>query len=401
MVSLKSFNSKGMAKGFFILLWWSVVAIAVIRLENSMWKEILAYSFVLPILFASYYGKVPGLILSILSSIVSGSQAMNEFLAFSPFAQRILFQILFINVVALVTTALSEREKAAKLSLQYLFNNVPIGLFRVQSNGSLVRFNPSFIEMLSIDENLNPNSYNLKDFFINTDEFIKLFNKVDRDRVVKNHQVMLMKKDGRSLWVQINCRVVENMDDFSELREYDGSVEDISERVELYEKVKDLATYDSLTKVFNRGQCILTADQLLEQSLHYRDPMTALLLDIDLLKEINDTYGHLAGDMAIKEVAGCIARNVRSNDVLGRYGGDEFVLFLTGQNYEKSLETAKRIREAIAALIIIQDGNKIAVTVSIGIATLDFDHDKSIDDLIRRADLSMYQDKTETRNMNK
>jgi len=174
MVSMKREGSAEFVTVFIMLLWWSFAAIAVVLLEDTMWKEIFAYSFVLPILFASYYGKVPGLVLSILSSVVSGSQAMHEFIAFSLFAQRIVFQILFINVVALVTTALSEREKTAKLSLQYLFNNVPIGLFRIQSDGGLVKFNPYFAEMLAIDGNMKPDSYNLKDFFVNTNKFIEL-----------------------------------------------------------------------------------------------------------------------------------------------------------------------------------------------------------------------------------
>lgn len=393
MVNLNEYKSKITSKFLLISLWWGIVAIAVIFIQNTMWKEILAYSFVLPILFASSYGKVPGLILSILSSIISGSQAMNEFLAFSPFAQRILFQILFINVVALVTTALSEREKTAKLSLQHLFNNVPIGLFRIQSDGSLVRFNPSFVEMLAIDGRINPNSYNLKDFFVNIDDFIVLFNKIDRDGVIKNFQVMLMKKDGANIWVQINCRLMANVDEFGELRQYDGSFEDISERVALYEKVKNLAIYDSLTKIYNRGHFIFMADQLLQQSLRYGHSIAVLLLDIDLFKKINDTYGHPAGDEVLREVAACISGNVRSTDILGRYGGDEFILFLPEQDYQKGLETAKRIREGIAALRIFQDEKQIFVTVSIGISSLDFDHDSNIDDLIRRADISMYQEK--------
>jgi len=204
---------------------------------------------------------------------------------------------------------------------------------------------------------------------------------------------MLVKQNGRQLWVQINCRLMEHIDDFGELRQYDGSFEDISERVELYEKVKNLAIYDSVTGIFNRGHFILMANQLLKQSLRYGHPIAVLLLDVDLFKSINDTYGHPVGDLVLKEVATCISKSVRSTDVLGRYGGDEFILFLPEQDYEKSLETANRIREGITALTMIQDGRPIAVTVSIGIANLDFDHDNDIDDLIKRADISMYQDK--------
>ena len=266
-------------------------------------------------------------------------------------------------------------------------------LFRIQSDGSLVKFNPSFMEMLAIDGKINPNSYNLKDFFVNIDDFSELFNKIDNDSVIKNFQVMLMKKDGANIWVQISCRLMGNIDEFGELKQYDGSFEDISQKVALYEKVKNLAIYDSLTKIFNRGHFILMADQLLQQSLRYGHSIAVLLLDIDLFKKINDTYGHPAGDVVLKEVAACISRNVRSTDILGRYGGDEFVLFLPEQDYQKSLETAKRITEGIAALRIIQDEKKIFVTVSIGISNLNFDHDNNIDDLIRRADISMFQEK--------
>lgn len=391
MVDLKWSEYKNTFKIFLISIWWILVAIAVLTTENNMWKEILAYSFVVPIVFASYNGKVPGLIFSIISSIVSGSQAIDEFLLFSPFAQRIMFQILFINVVALVTTSLSEREKVARVSLQELFSNMPIGLFRIDSDGKLLKINASMVMMLSIDEKKKLSSYNFKDFFVNSYEFLELFD--NKDTGVKNSEVMLKKKDGTIIWVNIICRFKQTNDVTYNLREYEGSLEDITDRVTLFREVKKLATYDSLTGVFNRGYFLSVTEPIFKQALIERKPLSMLLLDVDYFKKINDTYGHPVGDVVLQKIAGCIVKNASNSNIIGRYGGDEFILFLPEEDYELALKIAKAIREGVTSLDILLEGQKVSVSVSVGISNLDFNNDKNIDDLVRRADISMYKAK--------
>lgn len=391
MVDLKWVEHKNTFKIFLISIWWILVTIAVVNIEDNMWKEILAYSFVVPIVFASYHGKVPGLIFSIMSSVVSGSQAMDEFLLFSPFAQRILFQILFINVVALVTTSLSEREKRARVSLQQLFSNMPIGLFRIDSDGKLLKINAAMVHMLSIDEKQKLSSYNLKDFFVNSHEFLELFD--NKDTGVKNSEVMLKKKDGKIIWGNIICRFKETDDVAYTLREYEGSFEDITDRVALFQEVRKLATYDSLTGVYNRGYFLAVTEPIFKEALIRRKPLSMLLLDVDYFKKINDTYGHPFGDVVLQKIAGCIVENANNSNIVGRYGGDEFILFLPEEDYELALKIAKAINDGVKSLDIILEGQKVHVSVSVGISNLDFNNDKNIDDLVRRADISMYEAK--------
>jgi diguanylate cyclase (GGDEF)-like protein/PAS domain S-box-containing protein len=369
---------------------------ATLTIEDNMWKEILAYSFVVPIVFASYFGKVPGLVFSIISSIVSGSQAIDEFLIFSPFAQRIMFQILFINVVALVTTSLSEREKRTRISLQQLFNNMPIGLFRIDSEGNLLEINDTMVKMLAIDKKEKLSSYNLKDFFINNYEFLGLFG--NKDTGVKNSEVMLERKDGKLIWVNIICRLKEIDDVAYTIREYEGSFEDITDRVTLFQEVKNLATYDSLTGVFNRGYFISVTEPIFKEALIKNNPLAMLLLDVDYFKKVNDTYGHPVGDIVLQEIARCIVENASESGIVGRYGGDEFVLFLLEKDYESALKISKAIREGVKLLDINVKGQKVNVSVSVGISSLDFNNDNNIDDLVRRADISMYNAKNIDRN---
>lgn len=122
----------------------------------------------------------------------------------------------------------------------------------------------------------------------------------------------------------------------------------------------------------------------------------SLMVDIDHFKKINDTYGHLAGDIVIRAVADVLQKNVREQDIVCRFGGEEFVIFLSQRGHEDGFAVAERMREAIEAESIVCDGQLLNVTVSIGgslkdqIATIIF--------AIKQADDALYQAKRTGRN---
>jgi len=125
-------------------------------------------------------------------------------------------------------------------------------------------------------------------------------------------------------------------------------------------------------------------------------PGFILMVDIDFFKLVNDTYGHLAGDAVITRVAAVLLENTREADVVCRFGGEEFVVFLAEQKAGAAFDTAERIRTAIAQVEVPYDGEDLQVTVSIGGAEKTLAGD--VDQVIKEADIGLYRAKASGRN---
>lgn len=143
---------------------------------------------------------------------------------------------------------------------------------------------------------------------------------------------------------------------------------------------------DALTGAFTYGYLYEVLELEIQRTLTDKSPLSLLILDVDDFKRINDSHGHLFGDRVLRETAETISANIRSNDVLGRYGGDEFVVVMPGSDAKTALDVAGRVRGAVAK-------NGFMATVSIGAATCDGGTHQTPADLIHRADLCLYQAK--------
>ncbi|HEB94941.1 MAG TPA: GGDEF domain-containing protein [Sedimenticola thiotaurini] len=163
----------------------------------------------------------------------------------------------------------------------------------------------------------------------------------------------------------------------------------------LYQRAVQSAMIDPLTGVKNRSTMKDSLVRAIELSRRQGTELSVLLLDIDHFKTINDRFGHLYGDQALKAVAQCADRSIRDSDALFRYGGEEFVILLSGTSLEGSLKLAERIRHNIERLHPLPDRD-VSVTISIGVAMLQQDDD--IDRLLERADTALYQAKSQGRN---
>jgi diguanylate cyclase (GGDEF)-like protein len=127
-----------------------------------------------------------------------------------------------------------------------------------------------------------------------------------------------------------------------------------------------LATTDALTGASNRRSFLASGNAETERTIRSGAPLSVMLLDIDRFKSINDTYGHAAGDQVLVAVARVLARELRSADVLGRIGGEEFAILLPDTSIETAAQVGERLREAVAATEVFYEGAPLSVTVSIG-----------------------------------
>jgi two-component system cell cycle response regulator len=155
---------------------------------------------------------------------------------------------------------------------------------------------------------------------------------------------------------------------------------------------------DSMTSLNNHQRFRELLEQEISRSERYKHPLSVIFADIDEFKSINDTYGHLAGDRAIKIIAGCLEKELRQSDHLARYGGEEFAVILPEAVEVDAWMVAERLRETINSLRIAHEDGFIHVTMSFGIVTLKSGEKISLDELIRRADTALYIAKNQGRN---
>lgn len=173
-----------------------------------------------------------------------------------------------------------------------------------------------------------------------------------------------------------------------------------SEAEALYRRLYESSIHDALTRVFNRRYL---GDRLMAEIAHARrtgGDVTVLMIDVDCLKEINDHCGHLAGDRALCTVAARIMRVLRIEDMLARYGGDEFVVLAVGSASEEALHLAERVRRAVEDLRMSARGHEVRITASIGLASLAEVRAREAPwtDLIALADARMYSAKASGKN---
>jgi diguanylate cyclase (GGDEF)-like protein len=172
----------------------------------------------------------------------------------------------------------------------------------------------------------------------------------------------------------------------------------VFENAKLYES----ATYDSLTGILRRDSIFEKLDQELRRAIRYDRPLAVGMADLDHFKEVNDRYGHLIGDITLKRVAQVLTETLRGADLVGRYGGEEFLLVFPETDPRNALEVAERIRRLVAGLECQSaDGQTFHVSISIGLATLpagEFEEGALRTQLIDNADRALMAAKRQGRN---
>jgi len=161
----------------------------------------------------------------------------------------------------------------------------------------------------------------------------------------------------------------------------------------------DLALHDALTGLSNRRLIEETLTQHLAQTQRSGRPLTLLMIDIDYFKRVNDTFGHLSGDLALRGLANCIRGRLRAQDMAGRWGGEEFLVILPDTDAEGATVLAEQLRQTVEQTHFEStDGRPMQFTISIGLHTRPVSPAEGVDDLVGTADRAMYLAKQKGRN---
>jgi diguanylate cyclase (GGDEF)-like protein len=167
--------------------------------------------------------------------------------------------------------------------------------------------------------------------------------------------------------------------------------------LDLQQSLRFAATHDFLTNLLNRSEILAAIDKERSRSERERKPTTIIMADIDHFKRINDSLGHGAGDEVLKEVGRRLKSDLRPYDVVGRYGGEEFLIILPGCDLATGARRADELRNLVAKDPIFTPFGTTAATVSLGV-TAAFNRECSVSDLLREADMCMYAAKKKGRN---
>jgi len=163
------------------------------------------------------------------------------------------------------------------------------------------------------------------------------------------------------------------------------------------ERLRRIAVRDGLTDAFNRRYFFEASTREFARAKRYHDVFSVIIFDLDDFKSVNDTYGHLAGDHALRVISRICMDNIREVDIFARYGGEEFALLLPHTDEARANEIAERLREMIAAVSFSFNQHEFHVTISLGFHIFD-DRLPDMDALLTRADEALYEAKRRGKN---
>lgn len=215
-----------------------------------------------------------------------------------------------------------------------------------------------------------------------------------RDGTPFSCEYRLLDRAGNEVWVRDDAVVLA---DEQGGRVLQGLMLDITAQKRAEERLLYLADHDPLTGLHNRRRFFRELDAYLAWSERHGDPGAVLLLDVDRLKQVNDTHGHEAGDELLRHVAEVLSGRVRQTDTVARLGGDEFVVLLRGVEPAQARELAREIPGLVERTPVQIGDEIISASTSVGTALIDPGNHTQADAVVREADASMYRSKTNRR----
>jgi diguanylate cyclase (GGDEF)-like protein/PAS domain S-box-containing protein len=280
---------------------------------------------------------------------------------------------------------------------QALVDHLPVGLYRTTSGGRIIEANPALAKMLGYEGRADLMDVNVKSLYVNARERERHLARLEAC-LTEFAEFRLKRKNGTTIWGRDYCRALRGPD--GRIKYYDGILVDITEAKKAERKLKgalqkleSLSLEDELTGLYNRRGFFSLAGSHIELANRRKSLMFMLFMDLDDLKEINDTFGHGQGDAALIDLAGILVATFRKSDIKARIGGDEFAVFPVGSTREGVGAAISRMEANVAAFNGSGDRD-YKLSVSTGISVFDPQAPCSLDELVRRADKVMYEKKS-------
>jgi diguanylate cyclase (GGDEF)-like protein/PAS domain S-box-containing protein len=198
-------------------------------------------------------------------------------------------------------------------------------------------------------------------------------------------EIQNVSKDGREYWVDVH--ITPNRDERGEITGYTAIDQDITDK----KKIEEISITDALTGLYNRRYLDMMLAQFAQSYDRYQIPFSVIMMDLDNFKSVNDIYGHQMGDEVLQTIAEILKQHSRNTDVVGRWGGEEFMVLLPNLDVKAALNTAEKFRSEIERHSFHTVGHK---TASFGVS----EYSGSINEVIRQADNALYTAKSEGRN---
>lgn len=287
--------------------------------------------------------------------------------------------------------------KKAELRYRNMYQNAVQGMFQSRLSGELIRVNPSYASILgySAPDEVLALKEGAHKFYFNDEDRLRMIRAVKKNGAVVNHEIQLKRKNGQPVWILANIRLI-NDDRGEEILE--GILVDNTKRKVLEkelrqdrQKFRKLANHDNLTGLFNTRYLYKTLDRLIEDSQSANQLFALIFMDMDNFKRVVDTYGHLNGSQALKEVAQTIKHCLRKPCFGVAYGGDEFVVVLPGFSKQQATLKAAEIRSTMKqTTYLARDRHNVRLGASFGIAAFPEDSDTRTG-LLALADRAMFQ----------
>jgi len=292
-----------------------------------------------------------------------------------------------------------EKEKAlveSEQKFQSVFEQAAVGIARVSPRGLFVEVNQKLCDILGYSKKvLMQKTFQEITHPDDLEKDLEFVHKMLRNELVTySMEKRYFDKNGSVIWINLTASLVR--DSAGEPKYFIAIIDDIGKRKKIEERLEIQATHDSLTGLCNRQLLDIEMGKELARAVRYDRPLSVLMIDIDHFKRVNDTYGHQAGDQVLKELAKSMELSSRDTDIVGRYGGEEFLLVLPELDHQQALIFAERIRKMAKSLNVVFNAQNIHVSVSVGVATYP-EHGAEVEKLITASDNAMYKAKANGR----
>ncbi|OEF22726.1 sensor domain-containing diguanylate cyclase [Vibrio rumoiensis] len=332
------------------------------------------------------------------------NETIQESSLFYKPSSHIIIVLLYVSIafIMLMLISNSEQKKARRThhkrissELKDLYENAPCGYHSLDAQGIVTRINQTELNWLGYerDEVIGRSFSN----FITpaSQETFKAFldhlpNEQEIDGVILEVQT----KQGNTFFVSTSAVALFNEGNFAIAR---TSAFDITDRIELEKRLEYIAHTDVLTGISNRRHFFEQVTPVFIDHQKSQKPLSLLMIDVDHFKQVNDVYGHDAGDIVLQQLSEIVKHNITNSDLLARLGGEEFVVVMQNTQ-DKGYALAEHIRKTVSATSIqISDSTQLNITLSIGVS-VNQPQCTDIDDMIKQADIALYKAKTKGRN---